>query len=191
MNLLMIEQATFTRKCLRTQVTRPQICNLQLWTHPLSFWLLLLLRKAWMDSLKVCHFPCHRRLVGYLMLQDELEILRQRIGYWLQFILKTSPKFWRVEWRDLTSHHIFCKVWCTAFQWYITLWDQNWTVWPGQAIFSKKLPTKWLFRANWTGSSDFRAALDPSHQTKVNGAEMRIFFENLLLSKFARGRHNL
>ena len=25
-------------------------------------------------------------------------------------------------------------------------WGQNWTVWPREAIFSKKLPSKWLFR---------------------------------------------
>jgi len=41
-----------------------------------------------------------------------------------------------------------------AFQWCITLYSRKWTVWPWEAIFSKKLPEKQLFwvsrfRINW------------------------------------------
>ena len=46
------------------------------------------------------------------------------------------------------------KLLSRAFQWCITLYSRKWTVWPWEAIFSKKLPEKQLFwvsrfRINW------------------------------------------
>ena len=46
------------------------------------------------------------------------------------------------------------KLLSRAFQWCITLYSRKWTVWPWEAIFSKKMPEKQLFwvsrfRINW------------------------------------------
>ena len=74
--------------------------------------------------------------------------LRQEIRWGLQFSPDASRKFWRFKGGPkMTFHQSFRTVRCTAFRLCITLWGQNWTVWPGEAIFFKKLPSKWLIRA--------------------------------------------
>ena len=79
------------------------------------------------------------------------------MGFGLKVCPDASRKFWGfIGCRKLTYHQIFGFLSCTAFQSFMPLWGQKWTVWPWESIFFQndfKIPF-WLtwFKKDWLQS---------------------------------------